>query len=264
MKCFFHPSRDGQYKCAVCGKIICAECTCFDGNKSLCKNCYESMKATNINYGYNRFWAFVFSLIPGAGRMYLGFMEQGLFMMAIFFGIIAVSSMMFYSSLLPIVLLVVWFYSFFDTYHLKKKIDNNEVIIDKPIFNFKIKKSYTAYGMIVLGSVILINELIVKLYIHRLTYAQRRAIGSITMPLILIIIGLILLKQVKKSVGVNGTDDTRTEYEEEIRYNDRYDNVDSSIVENDITVENEGMEPEIKKSIVKNDFEIENEIEIEN
>jgi hypothetical protein len=222
------------------------------------------MKAKNINYSYNRFWAFVFSLIPGAGHMYLGFMEQGLFMMVIFFGIIAVSSMMLYSSLFPVFLLVVWFYSFFDTYHLKKKIDNNEVIINKPIFNFKIKKSYTAYGMIILGIIILINELNEKLYIHSLTYAQSRTIRNITMPLILIGIGLILLKQVKKSVQVNGESDTETKYEEEAIYNDSYDNVDSNVVESNTIVEDEGIEHEIDKSIVENDFVIENEIEIEN
>ncbi|GMQ59496.1 hypothetical protein AN1V17_38930 [Vallitalea sediminicola] len=262
MKCFYHPDRDGQYKCTKCGKIICAECTCFDGNKTLCEECYESIKATNVNYSYNRFWAFVFSLIPGTGRMYLGFMEQGLLMMLAFFGVITLANTIPY---MPIGILVVWFYSFFDVYHLKKKIDNNEVIIDKPIFDIKIKKSYVAYGLIILGGVILINEILGNFYFRALTYNERKLIRSFFVPIILIIVGIILLKQVKKSVQTND-DNGEKKYKEDFKDDNRYtyDNVDKGYVENDITIENEDVEPEINKNFVENNYEIENEIEIEN
>ena len=32
----------------------------------------------------NRFWTFLFSLFPGAGEMYMGFMKQGVSLMTLF------------------------------------------------------------------------------------------------------------------------------------------------------------------------------------
>ncbi len=58
-------------------------------------------------------WAMVFSFIPGAGHMYLGYKEQGLQLMAIFFlSLFAMDwlRMTFVIFLIPII----WFYSMFD------------------------------------------------------------------------------------------------------------------------------------------------------
>lgn len=65
----------------------------------------------------NGFWRFCFSLIPGAGEMYMGFMKLGVSTMAVFVSIIALSSWM---GLGPLVCLdfIVWFYSFFQVHHL--------------------------------------------------------------------------------------------------------------------------------------------------
>ena len=38
------------------------------------------------------FWVFIFSLIPGAGEMYMGFKKQGLSIMLLFWGSIALAS----------------------------------------------------------------------------------------------------------------------------------------------------------------------------
>ena len=61
-----------------------------------------------------KFLTFCFSMIPGAGHMYLGFMKQGISIMTLLFGTI------FFAALLgmePILFLlpILWFYSFFDT-----------------------------------------------------------------------------------------------------------------------------------------------------
>ena len=39
----------------------------------------------------SRFLVFILSFIPGAGEMYMGFMKQGVTLMAVFAGIIAVA-----------------------------------------------------------------------------------------------------------------------------------------------------------------------------
>ena len=40
------------------------------------------------------FWLFIFSLIPGAGEMYMGFFKQGISIMTLFWGIVAISGRM--------------------------------------------------------------------------------------------------------------------------------------------------------------------------
>lgn len=59
------------------------------------------------------FWTLVFSLLPGAGHMYMGFMKLGLSTMALFFFTIFVSSWLNIGPLV-FILPVLWFYSFFD------------------------------------------------------------------------------------------------------------------------------------------------------
>ena len=64
------------------------------------------------------FWLFIFSLIPGAGEMYMGFKKQGISTMLLFFAIIAAGAstgMDWLIWFLPIV----WFYSFFNVHNLK-------------------------------------------------------------------------------------------------------------------------------------------------
>jgi hypothetical protein len=61
----------------------------------------------------NKFLTFVFSLLPGAGHMYLGFMKMGLSLMSAFFFIIFLSSWLNIGPL-QFVLPILWFYSFFD------------------------------------------------------------------------------------------------------------------------------------------------------
>lgn len=64
------------------------------------------------------FWLFLFSLIPGAGEMYMGFQKQGISIMTIFWSVIALSAgtgMSWIIMFLPIL----WFYSFFNVHNLK-------------------------------------------------------------------------------------------------------------------------------------------------
>lgn len=61
----------------------------------------------------NKFWTIVFSLFPGAGHMFMGFMRQGLSLMALFLAVFALAS---WINLGPLMLFtpIFWFYSFFD------------------------------------------------------------------------------------------------------------------------------------------------------
>lgn len=61
----------------------------------------------------NSFWTFVFSMLPGAGHMYMGFMKLGVSIMALFFFTIFLSSFLDIGPLVYI-LPILWFYAFFD------------------------------------------------------------------------------------------------------------------------------------------------------
>lgn len=111
----------------------------------------------------NGFLTFVFSLCPGAGEMYMGFFKQGISIMCVFFGIIAISSQFLMGPamyLLPII----WFYSFFHVHNLASLPDEDFYSIedkflfdfDEDIFRKQIGKEKTrkilAVILIVLGS----------------------------------------------------------------------------------------------------------------
>lgn len=60
-----------------------------------------------------KFLTFIFSMLPGAGHMFMGFMKLGLSFMALFFLIIFAASWLNIGSL-GIFIPLIWFYAFFD------------------------------------------------------------------------------------------------------------------------------------------------------
>lgn len=65
----------------------------------------------------NKVWTVIFSALPGAGHMFMGFMKRGVSMMSLFFLIIFLSSWLGIGPLLYL-LPVLWFYSFFECINL--------------------------------------------------------------------------------------------------------------------------------------------------
>ena len=75
------------------------------------------------------FWVFIFSLIPGAGEMYMGFKKQGISIMLLFWGAIALASITglgWLAMFLP----VIWFYSFFNVHNLKSLSEEEFYSVD--------------------------------------------------------------------------------------------------------------------------------------
>ena len=70
----------------------------------------------------NSFFTFIFSLLPGAGQMYMGFMKRGLSLMTIFFFVIFLSAWLNLGTLL-FSLPIIWFFAFFDTHNLRSAPD---------------------------------------------------------------------------------------------------------------------------------------------
>lgn len=124
------------------------------------------------------FLTFIFAFIPGAGQMYLGMMKKGVSVMLAFALITAISgflNMPFFAIVLP----VIWFYSFFDTFNIKamtyeqrlqhedKFLFNLENIVLKDDWKQILKKRHTLIGggCIALGIYMLFQNL-VNPYMH--------------------------------------------------------------------------------------------------
>ncbi len=66
----------------------------------------------------NGFLTFCFSLVPGAGEMYMGFMKQGISIMAAFWLLLALTTFLDIGPLLFFIPLL-WCYSFFNVHNLR-------------------------------------------------------------------------------------------------------------------------------------------------
>ena len=84
----------------------------------------------------SKFLTFWFSLLPGAGHMYMGFMKMGVSLMSMFFFLIFISSWLDIGPLL-FVLPLIWFYSFFDCINKRYSTDEEfSLVEDKYLFSF--------------------------------------------------------------------------------------------------------------------------------
>lgn len=70
----------------------------------------------------SRFWSFVWSFIPGAGEMYMGFMKMGVSLMLGFGGMIAIVALTNLGAL-SVFPIVMYFYSFFHANNLASMDD---------------------------------------------------------------------------------------------------------------------------------------------
>lgn len=80
--------------------------------------------------------SFIFSLIPGAGEMYMGFMKQGVSLMSMFFASILMAGWL-RADVLAFIGIVVWFYSFFHVHNLRSLPDQKfQEVEDKILVPF--------------------------------------------------------------------------------------------------------------------------------
>ena len=86
----------------------------------------------------SRFLTFIFSMLPGAGHMYMGFMKMGISFMSVFFFIIFLSTWLDIGPLL-FILPIIWFYSFFDCTN-RLSLDNEEFLLLEDKYLFSIDK----------------------------------------------------------------------------------------------------------------------------
>ena len=78
----------------------------------------------------NRFFTLVFSCCPGAGEMYLGLYRQGVSLMGLFFGTIALAAWLGFEELIFFICPIVWCYSFFHTHNLRRMTEEEFAAVE--------------------------------------------------------------------------------------------------------------------------------------
>lgn len=165
----------------------------------------------------SNFLTFCFSLLPGAGQMYMGFMKRGSSLMAYFFLTIFLSSWL---GLGPLMFLmpIIWFYAFFDTHNLRSTPDDEFYALED---NFVLLPDYArekvqliqskyrnilAVALIVIGVSILWNNFIdiidsvVPGFVYDLLYRFGRLVPQLFVASAIIAFGIYLIRGKKKDL----------------------------------------------------------------
>lgn len=155
------------------------------------------------------FLAFIFSLVPGVGHMYLELMQRGLTIMITFFGAIAIAAGFNGPEVAILVLPVLYFYSVFDALQLRRRINAGESVKDKPLYTWQQVEGWLslrpgqtqtllAYAMILYGGLKLLQNWLPPLS----AFGYRYSLRSLSMfPLLLILAGVWLLSGARRGRG---------------------------------------------------------------
>jgi hypothetical protein len=176
----------------------------------------------------NKFLTFLFSLIPGCGLMYLGYMKKGLQIMAMFaaagFSGFFFSSLRFgwFEGLFFLLLPIIWFYQLFDSMHTVARMRNQGIELpadDGFILPEKMEKFSPAQNrttaktiagiLIAVGSFSLAMNIIDSLWrlpidrqvLSFISHAIRVNLIPAIVSVVLIVIGIKLLKGRKSNTG---------------------------------------------------------------
>jgi hypothetical protein len=162
------------------------------------------------------FFAFLTALIPGVGYLYLGLKRKGIEAFLLFILISPLLDAVGLQSL-EVIKYALWFYTFFDTINLAKRIDNGEFIPDTDFLffnkineniNSSFKNDYNSvtsynnknlyiagWALIVLGCLAIFNKLLRGSFL----YSQLRHMFSIYLiPFLLVGAGIYILIKNRK------------------------------------------------------------------
>lgn len=171
----------------------------------------------------SRLLTFFFSLLPGAGEMYLGFLKQGASIMTLFFGSMALSSFFNFSTLLFFTP-VIWFFSFFNANNLNSLPDDEfysieddyvihpSIFYQKYEFVFRKHQKLFAYGFILLGICIIWNTTFRFLYrffreffhlpelVLRFIQYSANSLPQLLIGILIIVVGFSLIRNKRKEI----------------------------------------------------------------
>ena len=162
----------------------------------------------------NGILTFLFAFVPGAGQMYQGYMKRGLSLITLLFLCIMAGML-----LEPLVLtaLIVWMYSFFDTFNLRAQFIAGTAPADDYLVHFNTKDArltlffrdshkLLGWGLIALGGLVAYENIIMRVFgdvmwrwgqnnpVFRAIYLMLDELPQIVTCVALIVCGLWLVR----------------------------------------------------------------------
>lgn len=207
MKCANHEEQEAIAICSSCHQPVCEDCLVSLSDRQICRGCLESrvgVETQIANTTRSSFWAFVLSIIPGAGYLYLGLMKRGLQTMIIFYGTIFLAAATDFGAITALVLPVVIFYTIFDTLQLLKQINQGQVVEDCPLVEtgfLESKGGLVGIALIVIGALALLNNLVPNYLPYH--YLMNRLIP----PLLILALGIYIFYKNTRRGKQNGDTD---------------------------------------------------------
>lgn len=166
----------------------------------------------------NKIFRFIFSLLPGAGEMYMGFMKMGVSLMTLFFALMVIFLFLRLESMI-FICTVIWFYSFFNVHNIAGMPEEEFCMLeDKYLvhfdqlfltnFTFKFKNKTIGIFLVILGFYMLLREIWmitsyllpdeIVLMIDSIFYNSPRFLVGIG----IIILGLYMIRGKKKQLDL--------------------------------------------------------------
>ena len=166
----------------------------------------------------SRFFTFIFSFMPGAAEMYMGFMRQGLSLMALFLLALSVQTAFGHTSFFMLVAILIWFYSFFHARNLRaceeeefQSLEDDfiwsSVIREKDIqISNPVVRKIVSWALLVGGAIFLWENVSSLLYRwipealwHQMYYLVE-AVPEIAAAVLIIYIGIRMIKGKKEEL----------------------------------------------------------------
>jgi len=119
----------------------------------------------------NGILTFLFAFVPGAGQMYQGYMKRGLSLITLFF--LCMMAGMLLLEPLALTALIVWMYSFFDTFNLRAQFIAGTAPADDYLVHFNTKDArltlffrdshkLVGWALIALGAMVAYQNIIMR------------------------------------------------------------------------------------------------------
>lgn len=163
----------------------------------------------------NAFWSFLFSFIPGATEMYMGFMKTGITLFGAFVVLLGIFGVELNMSIAAFFAIALWGFSFFHAINLQHLTQEEiEKIPDDLFLQQQAKKALNeeeqkerkslyqkifAWGLIVFGILLLWN--VVKQYLAQfISWEKLDDLPKLVVGVLIIIAGIVMIRGKKKAL----------------------------------------------------------------
>jgi len=223
MNCKYHKESEAKFICDKCKQPICEECSVDVNGSKICSTCIQKSVFSDNGQYYKRsffesFAFFCFAVIPGAAQMYMNLFKRGFQLMVGFMAPMVLFSYINTEGMMLLIIIPVWFFSFFDSYSIRRRLRKGEIVEDNVIFDYNIlfgNKKIVGVVMMVLGAMGVANafshSVIQDIFGSQLYWTIKRSI----IPIALVAAGAYILSKSKKTEKeAKITENTEREIEE--------------------------------------------------